>query len=81
MDQNIGQPRWFRPVDAARYLGISRQRVNTLLRQGRFGRPIGGYTVISQSELDRYKRERERRSRRRKGTGTTTPQASPQPPG
>ena len=53
----------FRPVDAARYLSVSRQRINTLIRQGRLGRQVGRYTIISKAELDRYKLERERRWR------------------
>lgn len=43
-------------VEAAAYLGVSRQRVHLLAQQGRIGCEIAtGYYVFTQEELDRYK--------------------------
>ncbi len=44
---------------AARYLGVSRQRIYELLQEGRMGRQIGGVWFFSQQELDAYRVQRD----------------------
>ncbi len=43
-------------AEAARYLGISRSRINKLAHQGRLGRQIAGrFYVFTRAELDAFK--------------------------
>jgi excisionase family DNA binding protein len=47
---------------AAKYLGVSRQRIYELAQAGRMGKRIGGddgVWVFSKAELDAYKEERD----------------------
>ena len=48
-------------VQAAKYLGVNRQRVYELADAGRLGRRIGGYWLFTLAELDAYKQERTQR--------------------
>ena len=66
-------------VEAAEYLGVIRQRVYDLAKDGRIGRRIGGYWLFTKAELDRYKAERTHRPRggRPKGSAGTLRAADP----
>lgn len=44
---------------AAKYLGVSRQRVYELLLAERFGKRIGGVWFVPKEQLDAYKIERD----------------------
>ena len=48
-------------VQAAKYLGVNRQRVYELADAGRIGRRLGGYWLFTQAELDAYNQERAER--------------------
>ncbi len=48
----------YNAVEAADYLGVNRQRVYDLAKQGRIGRQVAGFWVFTKPELDRYKTER-----------------------
>lgn len=43
---------------AARYLGVTRQRIYELASMGRLGQRIAGYWVFSPAELDQYREQR-----------------------
>jgi predicted RNase H-like HicB family nuclease len=43
---------------AARYLGVTRQRIYELAATGRLGQRIAGYWVFSPAELDQYREQR-----------------------
>jgi excisionase family DNA binding protein len=45
--------------EAAKYLGVSRQRIYELAEAERMGKRIVGGWIFRQSELDAYKAERE----------------------
>ncbi len=46
-------------ADAARELGVSRQRMTELANQGRLGRRVAGrYWVFTRKEIEEYKRQR-----------------------
>ncbi len=55
------EPEYFNAVEAAEYLGVIRQRVYDLAKEGRIGRRIGGYWLFTKEELDRYAAERTQR--------------------
>ena len=57
---------------AAKYLGVSRQRIYELLAAGRFGERIGGVWFVRQSQLDSFKSEREGKNY----TATLSPRAA-----
>jgi excisionase family DNA binding protein len=42
-------------VQAAKYLGVNRQRVYQLADAGRLGTRIAGYWIFTKAELDRFK--------------------------
>lgn len=48
--------------EAAKYLGVSRQRIYELAEADRMGKRIVGGWIFRQSELDAYKAERESKS-------------------
>ncbi len=48
-------------VQAAKYLGVNRQRVYELADAGRLGRRLAGYWVFTLAELDAYKQDRAER--------------------
>ena len=45
-------------VQAAKYVGVNRQRIYFLATEGRLGRQIGGFWLFTRSELDAFKQER-----------------------
>jgi predicted RNase H-like HicB family nuclease len=67
--------------DAARYLGITRQRIYELAATGRLGHRVAGYWVFTTAELDGYRVERGSNSggRPRKASAGA-PQAEAVPP-
>ncbi len=42
-------------VQAAEYLGVSKQRISELTQAGRIGRRIAGHPVYTRQELDEYR--------------------------
>ncbi len=42
-------------VQAAAYLGVERQRVYALAKQGRLGQQLAGFWVFTPAELDRFR--------------------------
>lgn len=44
---------------AAEYLNVTRQRINSLTKEGRIGRYIAEHPVYTRQELDRYSQERD----------------------
>ncbi len=60
-------------VQAAKYLGITRQRVYELAEAGRLGQRIAGYWVFSKAELDAFKAApKSKGGRPKSGAGTLT---------
>ncbi len=56
-------------VQAAEYLGISKQRVYEIRDSHRVGRIVGGYWLFTKSELDHYRNTKhERKAGRPKGS-------------
>ena len=55
------EPEYLNAVQAAKYLGVNRQRIYVLANEGRLGRQIGGYWLFTLPELDAFKRERAKR--------------------
>jgi excisionase family DNA binding protein len=56
-------------VQAAEYLGVSKQRIYELRDSRRIGRIIGGYWLFTKSELDHYKATKyQRKTGRPKGS-------------
>jgi excisionase family DNA binding protein len=56
-------------VQAAEYLGVSKQRIYELRDSHRIGRIIGGYWLFTKSELDHYKATKyQRKNGRPKGS-------------
>lgn len=43
---------------AARYLGVTRQRIYELAASGRIGQRVAGYWVFSSRELEQYRKQR-----------------------
>jgi excisionase family DNA binding protein len=42
-------------VEAAEYLGLTKQRIHQLAQEGRIGRRIAGHFVFTREELDEYR--------------------------
>lgn len=42
-------------ADAAKYLGVSTQRIYQLSQEGKIGRVLGGYWLYTKRELDEYR--------------------------
>ncbi len=69
---------YMKATEAARYLGITRQRVYELADAGRLGTRIAGYWVFTKSELDAYRAERaHNKGGRPKDSAGTRTAASP----
>jgi hypothetical protein len=57
-----------RQADAARHLGLSRQRVHALIRRGRIGTiTYKGQIFVAEQSLRLFEADREQRSRRTNG--------------
>lgn len=68
--------------DASELLGVSAQRVRTLLRDGTLaGRRQGRGWLVDQRDLERYRRNREISGRRRSGRPSASVEAPSQLPG
>lgn len=64
----------FSASQAAKYLGISRVRINQLANAGKLKREeIGGYYLYRQTELDRWKGAPKDQGGRPKSSGTADP--------
>ncbi len=55
------EPEYLNAVQAAKYLGVNRQRIYVLASEGRLGRQIAGYWLFTLPELDAFKQERAKR--------------------
>ena len=63
--------------EAAKILGVNRQRINELARAGRFGRQIGGrYWVFTRAELEAFKSEPKNKGGRPKEEAETPARAA-----
>jgi excisionase family DNA binding protein len=51
------EDQYLNAVQAAEYLGVERQRIYQLAKEGVIGRKIAGYLVFTREELDRYRNQ------------------------
>ncbi len=51
----MSEDHYLNAVQAAEYLGVERQRIYQLAKEGVMGRKIAGYLVFTHEELDRYR--------------------------
>ena len=67
----MGDDEYLNGVQAAAYLGVSKQRIYELRAASRIGRLVGGYWLFTKTELDDYKATKEsRKAGRPKGSRT-----------
>ncbi len=67
--------------EAARYAGLSRQRLYQLASRGEVGRKVSGHWVFTRAELEAYKAAPKHKGGRPKDeAGTLTSTASPAQP-
>lgn len=52
------EPVYLNAKQAAAYLGVERQRIYALIKEGRIGIKIADYWVFTKEELDQYIQER-----------------------
>ncbi len=52
-----GEPEYLSAAEAARILGLTRQRVTALAHAGRLGRQVGHYYVFTREEVEQYRQQ------------------------
>jgi len=61
---------YLRQLDAAEMLGVTKQRVSNLIKEGRIKTTmIMGVRVISRAEFNRFKKSRPKSNNRKNGKG------------
>lgn len=68
----VEEQEYLSAADAARVLGITRQRVTALAHQGRLGRQVGFYYVFTREELEQYRQQPKSKGGRPKDNANLT---------
>lgn len=66
----MSEDEYLNVVQAAEYLGVSKQRISELTQAGRIGRKIAGHPVYTREELDHYRNQPKAKGGRPKKAST-----------
>ena len=71
-----GEQEYLSAAEAARILGVTRQRVTALAHAGRLGRQVGYYYVFTREEVEQYRDQPKRKGGRPKDPASPPARAS-----